>query len=132
MGESIKIACGTDDGVHLTKDHFGEAKYYLIYTLDGVSDSLKFIEKIENSSTEEEVHGDPKKAASVSGVVKDATVLLACAMGKNIIRMRKKYCPVISRETNIEKALELLNGKYEELVREVQREPGEDRTIIRI
>ncbi|MEA3457690.1 MAG: NifB/NifX family molybdenum-iron cluster-binding protein [Candidatus Thermoplasmatota archaeon] len=132
MGDRIKIACATDDEIHLTKDHFGSAKFYLIYELDKATKQVSFIEKIVNSSPEEKEHGDPKKARSVSSILKDAKVLLCCAMGKNVVRMRKKYCPVISRETNIKKALLLLKEKYDELAQETQRTPDENREIIRV
>jgi len=132
MGRVVRIACATDDGVHLTKEHFGSAKFYLIYELDGAAKQISFVEKIENTSPEEQEHGDPKKARSVSSILKDAKVLLCCAMGKNVVRMRKQYCPVISKETYIEKALDLLKEKYDVLVQEIERQPGENREIIRI
>jgi len=131
MGETIKIACATNDGINLTKEHFGEADHYLVYELDEQK-NLRFVEKIKNNSVEEKMHGDPRKAASVSSLLKDMHVLLCCAMGKNVIRMRKKYCPVISKDTKIEQALKRLKNKYDELLKEAHRTPGENREIIRI
>jgi uncharacterized C2H2 Zn-finger protein len=78
------------------------------------------------------MHGDPRKAASVSSLLKDMHVLLCCAMGKNVVRMRKKYCPVISKDTKIEQALKRLKNKYDELLKEAHRTPGDNREIIRI
>lgn len=131
MSNTIKIACATNDGINLTQDHFGEADYYIVYELDQQK-NLRFIEKVKNNSIEEKMHGDPRKAASVSSLLKDMHVLLCCAMGKNVITMRKKYCPVISRDTNIERALERLKDKYNDLLREINRTLGDDREIIRI
>jgi len=132
MNESLRIACATDDGVRLTKNHFGDARYYLIYELDGINKTIGFIEKIKNLSPEEKMHGDPNKAASISEILKDSTVLLCCAMGKNVVRMRKRYCPVISKQLDIQKALVLLKEKYDEIILEANRELGEDRAIVYI
>lgn len=132
MTDKIRIACATDDGEKLTSEHFGSARIYLMYELDPRTGTVTFIERIENTSKEEREHGDPNKARSVSEIIKDTHVLLCRAMGKNIIRMRKNYCPVVSGEADIEKALYLLTGKIDPLSAEVKKEKGVDREIIRI
>ncbi len=132
MTDKIRIACATDDGKTLTGEHFGSAKVYMIYELDPEAETIKYIEKIENVTPEEKEHGDPKKARSVSEIIGDSHVLLCCAMGKNLARMRKNYCPVISSEADIQKALYLLTGKIGILSLEIEKEKGTDREVIRI
>ena len=126
----IKIAFGTDDGKELTKEHFGSAKYYLVYALDTKTKEISFIKKMDNKTPEEEKHGDPKKAKEVSQLMKDTKVLVGLVMGPNIIRMRKKFVPVISREKNIEKAIELLKNKIAEIGKELKKPEGEDKEVI--
>lgn len=132
MTDKIRIACATDDGKNLIKEHFGDASLFMIYEMDVDTGSYEFIERIENRSPEEKKHGDPAKAKSISEILDGPQVLLAYAMGTNIVRIRKKFCPVISREVDIEKALEELKGKLDLLSVEVKKEKGVDREIIRI
>ncbi len=122
---AIKIACGTNDGTNFTKEHFGDSKFFLIYDLDENSFVLR--EKIENKTEEEEVHGDPKKAAKIAEILNGIDVLVAFAMGPNITRMKKKFVPVISRIENIESALKKLQEKLPEIKEELQKE---DKKII--
>ena len=93
----VQIACGTDDGKELTREHFGSAKYYLVYILDSETKEVNLMKKIENITAEEERHGDPKKAKSVSQLMRGIEVLVGLAMGPNIVRIRKSFVPVISR-----------------------------------
>ena len=62
----VNIAFGTDDGVNFTSNHFGEAKFYLIYKLNLNNNEIELIEERNNNSIREEIHGDPKKAKSIS------------------------------------------------------------------
>ena len=102
------IACGTDDEINFTKNHFGDSKFFLIYEVN--ESGFDLIEKIINTSPEEEQHGDPKKASFIGKVLKQKEVqgIFAYAMGPNIVRMRKKFLPIISRVENINEALNLL------------------------
>ncbi len=126
----IKLTCATDDKINFTKEHFGEAKVYLIYELNLENKELTFLEERKNTSSKEEVHGDPKKAKEISRLLNDVQILVAFAMGPNIVRMRKKFVPVISRKINIKNALELLKSKTDELKGEVEKPIGEDKEII--
>ncbi|HHD15761.1 MAG TPA: hypothetical protein ENK47_03550 [Euryarchaeota archaeon] len=132
MTGKIRIACATDDEETLISGHFGSAKIYMIYDIDMDTGTITFIRKVENTSPEEREHGDPEKARSVSEILKDAHVLLCCAMGKNIIRMRKKYCIVVSNETNIRNALERLRDRSNLISEQMNRGSNKDREIIRI
>ena len=126
----ILFACGTDDGKTLTDEHFGSASFYMIFSMDGDSGKIEFVRRMENTSPEERMHGDPQKAKYLSQMLKDIPVLVAFAMGPNITRMRKRFVPVISRVREIEKALEVLPRYREEIIEEMGKPEGEDRRII--
>jgi len=128
----IKLACGTDDGIEFSNEHFGSSKYFLIYELDLDTKKLKFLEKLENSSPEEEIHGDPKKAKKISELMEEVSVLVGFEMGPNIIRIRKKFIPVVSREKNIKIALEELKELNHEIKIELDKESGADKKILYI
>lgn len=115
MGEIIKIACATDDGIDFSKEHFGSAKKYLVYSLDLENGMLKFLKEIKNQTPEEKVHGDPEKARAVSNELKEMKVLVNSFFGPNIVRMRKKFVPIVSNEKNIKKALEKIKQKCDEI-----------------
>jgi len=116
----FRIACGTNNGKIFTTEHFGDSKFFLIHELDSETLELRFIEKIYNNSEEEKMHGDAVKAKGVSGILNNVDVLIAFTMGPNITRMRKKFVPVISREIDIEKSLELFKGIVEEILPEIK------------
>ena len=78
----IKLACGTDNETEFTNKHFGSSKYFLIYDFDLETKDLEFLKKIENSTPEEEKHGDTKKAKSVSELLKNVFVLAAFRYGQ--------------------------------------------------
>jgi hypothetical protein len=130
MSTRVIIACGTDDGRIFTSGHFGSAGYYLVYSWDLESGEIGYLRKVENTSGPEEIHGDPKKARSVSGILREAQVLMGKVMGPNITRMRKKFVPVISRVEDIATALEIVKSKAAEVRENLKLPPGRDRTII--
>ncbi|MCD6414234.1 MAG: hypothetical protein J7L23_01245 [Candidatus Diapherotrites archaeon] len=130
MSNTIKIAVGTDDGTHFTDEHFGSARFYLIYELNLDTLELKKVEERKNTSVEERMHGDPNKAQSVSELLKDIDALVAFAMGPNIIRIKKRFVPVISRDKNVEKSLKLLLDHIDEIKQELAKPIGIDKDII--
>jgi len=128
----IKLACGTDNGTEFTNEHFGSSKYFLIYEFDLETKDLRFIKRIENSTPEEEKHGDIKKAKSVSELLKSVFVLVAFRYGPNIIRIKKRFVPIISREKNIEEILNKVKLYINEIKSEIEKEKGIDKDIIYI
>lgn len=130
--KKTKIALGTDDGKTLSNDHFGSAKFFLIYELDLRNGNVAFVKKIKNTTPKEKKHGDPRKAKSVGQLLRDVSVLIGFVMGPNIVRIRKKFLPVISREKEIKKVLEKLPQFLDQISKEVSKKPGEDRKIIYI
>ena len=128
----IKLACGTDNGTEFTNEHFGSSKYFLIYDFDLETKDLRFLKRIENSTQEEEKHGDIKKAKSVSELLKNVFVLVAFRYGPNIIRIKKRFVPIISREKNIEKTLNKVKLCSNKIKSEIEKEKGIDKEIIYI
>ena len=84
-----------------------------------------------NTSAEEKSHGDPVKAKGVASIIGDADIIFAHALGKNIIRMKKKYLILLSRSLNIHEALNQLPNKLDKILEEMEKS-FEDRKIIRI
>ena len=125
----IKLACGTDNETEFTNEHFGSSKYFLIYEFDLETKDLRFLKRIENSTQEEE-HGDIKKAKSVSELLKNVFVLVAFRYGPNIIRIKKRFIPIISREKNIEKTLYKIKLLSNKIKSEIEKEKGIDKDII--
>ena len=131
----ILIAFCTDNGEEYSKEHFGSAAEYLIYGYDANKKNLNYVKTIKNGSVEEdeeaeeEFHGDPDKAKSVSEVMKGVSILCAKVMGLNIKRMRKKFVAVISREMNIIKSQALLLPQMDEIIAETAKHAGEERKI---
>jgi len=128
----IKLACGTDNETEFTTEHFGSSKYFLIYEFNLETKDLKFLNKIENSTPEEEKHGDTKKAKSVSELLKNIFVFAAFRYGPNIIRIKKRFVPIISREKNIEKTLYKIKFLSNKIKSEMEKEKGIDKEIIYI
>ncbi len=125
----LKIACGTDDEKNFTDNHFGDSSKFFIYEYDSENQNIEFVEKIENKSEVEGEHGDIKKAKNISVILKDISILVAFVMGPNIIRMRKKFVPVVSREKNILKTLEKIKENFSEMINEIELPKGRDRKI---
>lgn len=128
----IKLACGTDNETEFTNGHFGSSKYFLIHDFDLETKDLRFLKRIENSTQEEEKHGDIKKAKSVSELLKNVFVLVAFRYGPNIIRIKKRFVPIISREKNIEKTLNKVKLCSNKIKSEIEKERGIDKEIIYI
>ncbi len=124
----VKAAIATDDGKTLTTEHFGSAKRYLIYSLDFSKQAVGYLGEIANTTKEEETHGDPEKAKEVSELFAGIPVLVGFAMGPNIVRIRKKFVPVISRERGIAQTVALLKGALPAIKKGLQ-EAG-DKSII--
>ncbi len=125
------VACGTSDGEKLTDDHFGESEYFDIYDLDDYEP--RFVKKVENDTREEDEdlgHGDPGKAKEVSQILKDESVnvVLAHQMGPNIVRISKRFVPVIYRGREVDRAIGLLLDNIHLVEREWRK--GEKREYV--
>ena len=106
----MRIAFASNDGMLLADSHFGDAKYFYIYEINGKE--YIFVEKRENTTGEELEHGDEKKAQSIMNILRDVHVLVGYRMGPNINRIKKHFLPIVSRHKRIERNIEILNKKY--------------------
>ncbi|MBZ4683204.1 MAG: hypothetical protein PWP46_913 [Fusobacteriaceae bacterium] len=133
MNELI-LACATNNGIEFVNSHFGDADYFDIYKLS--KDGFKKLDRVINSSEEEKedenTHGDPKKAKSLSKLLKDkkVEVMVGYKMGANILRMKKVFVPVLVREINIEKGLRMVQDNFEKVVKELNK--GENREYLNL
>jgi len=127
----MRFAFATDDGIEFTREHFGSAKCYLIYECDE-NKNFKFVEKVENCTGEEEKHGDEKKARNVMKFMEERNVkvFVGAAMGPNIVFIRKRFVPVISRIKRIEEAIEKID--VDEIEKEAEKPEGVKRKVIYI
>ncbi|MDA3854693.1 MAG: hypothetical protein PF569_00430 [Candidatus Woesearchaeota archaeon] len=126
MGKLIKLVCASDDGVNFSREHFGSAKKYLFYTLNLDSGEIIFLKEINNSTPDERGHADPEKAKAVSDFLSDAKILINFVFGPNIVKMRKKFVPIISKEENIDIALGKINEVLENIVSTIDNNGDKD------
>jgi len=102
----LLVACATDNGKNFVDRHFGDANYYNIYKIS--EKGFEYVKKVENTSEEEKIHADPKKAKGISGFLKkeDVKILVSKQFGANINRMKKKFVPVVVNTDMIEEGLD--------------------------
>ncbi|OPL08883.1 MAG: dinitrogenase iron-molybdenum cofactor biosynthesis protein [delta proteobacterium ML8_F1] len=107
------IACATDDGTHFMDRHFGDALYYDLYELS--AGGFHFLERIDNTTEEEEGHADPKKARGIVNLLKERGVEagLTKVFGPNIKRIKKQILPILISEEVIEAGLEKVMKNYD-------------------
>ena len=130
--DKIKLAIGTDDEIEFSKDHFGSAKKYLIYEINFETKELTHLSTIENETPEEEMHGDPKKAKNIGELLGDVQILVAKLMGKNILRMKKKFLPIICFDLSIQEFLSIVFEYLPEIQDELDKPQGVDKTVLKI
>lgn len=115
----LVIACASDDDKLLVNDHFGEAKSYKIYKIS--KNDIEYIDKIQNTSRRESHeglgHGDAEKAGDIKSLLKrrDVDCILGHKIGKNIIRMRRHFIPIVSRNRVIDKSIKEVQSRFDEI-----------------
>ena len=117
--EKIIAAIGLKNDKELTDKHFGDSAYFDVYELTHIN--IIKIKRVKNVKIEERMHGDPKKASAIGTLLKDTDILVAFRMGPNILRMKKKFVPVIINSQNIEKIKTTLIENYDKIFKEVQK-----------
>ena len=123
----MKVAISTNDGKILTPDHFGGGEYFLIYNI--TREGYELVEKRKNTSSPEEEHGSAEKAKGIVAILQDIPVLLGYQFGPNIMRIKNRFLPVISREKDIKNALKLLQ-KNLNIIEEGMGKKGEMLVIL--
>ncbi len=127
--KKLIIAFATDDKNNFTKEHFGEAKEYLIYEISKTDNKL--IKTIANVSPEEKMHGDPNKAKGVASLLKplNVKVLISKAFGKNIVHQQQKFVVILSNTLIIDEAISNIQNNFDNIVAELNK--GEARGYLR-
>lgn len=126
----IKVAFATDNGSNFINRHFGDANYYDIYEIEG--NQANYLKRIDNTTEEEEIHADPKKAKGIANLLleENVSVVISKIFGPNIKRIRKKFVCVVMKDNYISEGIQKIcdnTGKiYEEW------EKGEDRKHLSI
>lgn len=115
-------AFAADDEKHFTASHFGDAEFYLIYVIN--NDSIEFLGQIDNTSIETDAHADPKKAKSVSAIMKQkgVQVLVSRRFGPNIVRVRNHFVPVLVKQKEIEEGLKVVQDNLEAISEQWNRD----------
>ena len=126
--ERLIVAFATDDQQTFTKEHFGEAKEYLIFEI--TSNDYSLIDIVANKSPEEKMHGDPNKAKGVASILKPfgVKVLINKAFGRNITRQQQKFVVIISNTDKITDAINNIQENFDNIVAEWQK--GESRNYL--
>jgi len=128
--DKLIVAFATDDGQNFTKEHFGEAKEYMVYEITRTDFSL--IETVSNKSPEEKMHGDPNKAKGVASLLKpfSVKVIAGKAFGRNIVRQQEKFVVILSDILSINDTIVNIQKEYDNIVSEWQK--GETRNYLKI
>ncbi len=128
----IRAAFATDDGEKFINRHFGDARYFRLYEIDG--HGYRFLRQIENSSDDERegVHADPKKARSVAGILLNEGVntVVSRVFGPNIKRIRTKFVCIVMDDLSIETSVDLIQKHRADIEEEWNK--GESRKHLKI
>ena len=129
--KKLKVAFATDDGKTFMGRHFGDAEQYYIYEID--NENAKFINKINNTTEEEEdVHADPKKAGSITKLLKQdkVQVVVSKIFGPNIKRIKKTFVCILIKEQLIENSIGIIKNNLPKIIEEW--EIGENRNFLKL
>ena len=131
--EKLITAYATDDGLSFINRHFGDANFYDIYEIS--TKEAKLLKRIENNTEEdsdEEIHGNPIKAQSITSILREEGVMMVVSrvFGPNLKRIKKKFLCVIQKEGNIEESLENMKDNFPLLLEEWSK--MEERNFIKL
>lgn len=130
MSEHL-VAIATDDGTNLIPRHFGDARYYDIYSV-GPSGHT-FVTRINNRAAdmEEESHADPRKAKGVAGQLKEHKVGIVASkvFGPNVRRIKESFICVLLSLPDIPSSLDRI---HEELLKEGSFDQWSESRIVRL
>lgn len=126
---SVRAAFATDDGHTFISRHFGDARYFDIYDIDG--GSAVFVKRIENTIEEDEsVHADPKKAGGITGLLmgEGVTVAVSRVFGPNIKRIKTKFVCILVNDSDISIATSRIQSSLDAVLSEFSK--GADRNFL--
>jgi hypothetical protein len=128
----LTIAVGVEENEdYFPDDHFGESKKFLLHQFDIASHQISLQKRIPNTSPKERMHGDPDKARRVASSIGDVDCILGHAIGKNVLRMRKKYVIILSPSLDVKTALSHLPNYIEKILEE-KAKSGDSRKIVHL
>ncbi len=114
------IACATNDKIHYTSDHFGDAHYFVLYEVN--RESLRKLETIDNTTPDDyEVHDH--KALDILKLFKDKGVeaIMNRAFGRNIRIMVRYTIPILTKALSLDESLLILQDNLDVLIQEQAR-----------
>ncbi len=128
--EKFIAAFATDDGESFIDRHFGDSDFYDIYEIS--ESKVQLLKRIDNTTEDEEGHGDSVKAQGVIGMLKKEGVSMSVSrvFGPNLKRIKKKFLCVIIEDGSIKDSIKKLQHIFPELV--VEWVKGEERNFIRL
>jgi predicted Fe-Mo cluster-binding NifX family protein len=122
----MKVAFAMNDENKITENYFGDAKFYEIYEISKSQE--KFITRIMNTTKEEEIHADPKKAKGIASLFKGegVQIVVSKVFGPNIKRIRKKLVCVLINKDTISDSIKTIQNNYNLIIMEWEK--GEERS----
>lgn len=121
--EGLVAAIASDEGKHIPKSHFGEAKQFVLVRIS--ADTAVPLEVIPNphaaddggSGAHHHHGGDPDKGAGIGRILgqKGVQVMVSRAFGPNIKRMRQRFVPVRVQVEEVDGAVALLQAHWDEV-----------------
>lgn len=129
--EKIKVAFATDDGSNFINRHFGDAKFYDIYEIEG--NQANYLKRVDNTTEEEEeIHADPKKAKGIAKLLleENVSVVISKIFGPNIKRIRKKFVCVVMKDNDINEGIQKICDNTEKIYEEWEK--GSDRQHLKL
>ncbi len=121
----------TDDGTHLTAEHFGAARYYHVYKI--TEGKAEYMEQRENSGFEENESikgGDPGKARATALTMAGIDVVVSNRFGPNILRLSKKCVCVVVRVHTIEEAIRLVLDNRDKVIEQLNIGEGRQHLVL--
>ncbi len=140
---SMLVACATDDQKTFVPDHFGEAKYFVLYRL--TPEGWEHVKTLSNQVREGHGHGHQHhhghghghgegwKAKAILEHFREeqVDVFVSRRFGPNIVHINKFVLPVVfRREGSIEEGLEACRSRFDELAEMLALPPEERRHLV--
>ncbi len=144
---SILIACATNDQEKLIEDHFGEARYFMIYRLG--PGQWEHMETISNRVAGEQDppggaghhhrhgyghgHGEGSKARDILEHFRErkVDVFMSRQFGPNIVIIRQYVLPVVIRNAStLEEGLSLCKMHFPQLIKQLELCAGERKHLV--
>ncbi len=123
---NLKFALAVNSKGNFKKDHFGDARQFLIY--EEKDNQLVYIKALENPYRiidEKHGHGLYRKAKLIGEFLQNhqINILVATQFGKNIKIINEHFIPVVIYSENVEEVINILNKHLHWLKEEWNTKP---------